>query len=181
MRKKYVMMGGYAFSEKSDMRKLKRLASEGWIFDGVVMPIFSYRFKKGMPQDLDFSVDYQKHVDEDYFSLFESAGWKHEATMGNEIHLFSAPAGTKPIYTDPLSDRDRLQTMGDQFRNPAMLSLVIFLALIALRFAFAPTGLWKLILLGGMILSIVTTVFTGIPYMGYLMRIRRSKNLSRLL
>lgn len=172
---KYLMLGGYAFSENSDMKKLKKLAKEGWILDGVSLPILSYRLIKGEPQDLDFAIDYQKNVDEDYFALFESAGWKHELTMGDEIHLFSAPEGTKPIYSDKPSEIDRLQTITQNFKKPSLYSLIAVIIMMAANMFLLEKGAMYLGIVILTILAFIALVFTGMPYIGYLYRLRKLK------
>lgn len=172
---KYVMMGGFAFSENSDMEKLKRFAKEGWIIDGVSLPILSYRLKKGKPQNLDFAVDYQSGVDEDYFSLFESAGWRHEATIGDEIHIFSAPEGTKPIYTDKTSEIDKLKTIGDKFKYPSMYSMILLAIMIVINIFAPQEGMLHYGIIGITILVITASIFTGMPYIGYQYRLKNIK------
>lgn len=40
MKSKYVMIGGFAFSEESDMEKLRNYAKKGWILERVVGGFF---------------------------------------------------------------------------------------------------------------------------------------------
>ncbi len=40
MKSKYVMIGGLAFSEEKDMKKLGNYASEGWLLDSIVGGFF---------------------------------------------------------------------------------------------------------------------------------------------
>ncbi len=40
MKNKYVMIGGFAFSEESDMEKLRNYAKKGWILEGIVGGFF---------------------------------------------------------------------------------------------------------------------------------------------
>src|SRR5690625_4194842 len=104
MRYKYVMISGFAFGEKGDMKKLKKLAKEGWILDELT-PLF-YKLKSGEPQNIDYSLDYQSDYDEEYFRIFHEAGWTHRATLADEIHIFSAPEGTNPIYMNAIEQSD---------------------------------------------------------------------------
>lgn len=88
MRKtKYVASGGLAFTEKMDMKKLSAYASKGWILNGFALLGFS--LKKGEPQNIVYSLDYQKDADKEYFAIFEEAGWKHVCSAENEFHVFS--------------------------------------------------------------------------------------------
>ena len=40
MKSKYVMINGFAFSEESDMEKLRNYAREGWILEDIVVGLF---------------------------------------------------------------------------------------------------------------------------------------------
>lgn len=173
--RKYVLMGGFAFSENSDMEKLKNLAKQGWILDGVSLPLLSYRFKKGEPQNLDFAVDYQKEVDEEYFQLFESAGWKHELSLSDDIHLFSAPEGTKPIYTDRYSKIDTLNVVGDRLKKPSIFTAILLLAMMIFNIVVRPDGMLHYIIT---FLIYIALIFTGLPYIAYKYRIRKLKRQS---
>ncbi|WP_350343093.1 DUF2812 domain-containing protein [Proteinivorax tanatarense] len=170
--KKYVLIGGYAFLEKNDMKKLKNLAKQGWLIDGVVLPILCYRFKKGEPKNLDFAVDYQKNVGEDYFSLFKSAGWKHELTLGDELHLFSAPEGIKPIYTDNTSKFDNLETIAGKFKVSSIYSLIIFTSLIIISRFLQEINIIYYILIT---ISFVAVIFTSLPYLGYKYKLKKMR------
>lgn len=57
MKNKYVMIGGFAFSEESDMEKLRNYAKKGWILERVVGGFF-YKLRKDEPQDIIYSLDY---------------------------------------------------------------------------------------------------------------------------
>jgi hypothetical protein len=67
MKSKYVMISGLAFSEESDMEKLKNYASEGWILEKIVWG-FWYKLRKDKPQNIIYNLDYQTEANEEYFS-----------------------------------------------------------------------------------------------------------------
>ena len=168
---KYVMMGGFAFADNTDMKKLKKLAKKGWRLDGY--KYLSYRLKKAEPQDLDFAVDYNDHADEDYLMTFEKSGWKHELSIAH-VHIFSAKEGTKPIYTDKDSKVQQLKYQEQAFKMPAIISFMTLIAALVIDFLFIPsTGiihfLWTMLI----ILLIITTVFTVMPFFAYKIRRRR--------
>lgn len=97
---KYVSSGGLAFTEHKDMKKLSRWAAKGWHLESFAL--FGYRLRKGDPKQVTYCVDYNdvKADDmEEYEELFEAGGWARVCSSGN-IHIFAAPEGTKPIYTD---------------------------------------------------------------------------------
>lgn len=97
--RKSVMCGGFAFTEEKDMKKLSKLAKEGWILDS--FKYLSYQLKKSEPQDLIYCVDYKDSKEdlEGYFDIFEDSEWEHVCSY-ECYHFFKAPTGTAPIYTD---------------------------------------------------------------------------------
>ena len=168
---KYLMMGGFAFSENSDMKKLKKLAKKGWLLKG--SKFLSYQLEKGEPKDLDFAVDYRDELDEDYLMTFEKSGWKLELSVGN-VHVFSAKEGTQPIYTDKDSEMEKLKCQELYFKKPAIFSSLLLVAFLVLDVLIIPaTGLIHFIWTMGITALIIATVFTGMPYLGYKIRRRR--------
>ena len=106
--KKYMMSGGLAFSEQSDLKKLREKAAQGWNVKR--FKFMGYQLEKGAPEDVIFSIDYRdfkKGEEEEYFEMFEMAGWNHVSSNAG-IHLFKALPGTKPIYSDKESSVDNL-------------------------------------------------------------------------
>ncbi|MCY8068388.1 DUF2812 domain-containing protein [Bacillus haynesii] len=97
---KYMMSEGLAFSEEKDMKKLSEMASKGWMLDSFAF--MGYKLKKGEPKNVTYSIDYQD-IDEDsfegYIEMFVAAGWEHVCSR-HRMHVFAAPPGTSPIYTD---------------------------------------------------------------------------------
>ncbi|WP_040226977.1 DUF2812 domain-containing protein [Bhargavaea cecembensis] len=97
---KYITSGGLAFSEEKDMKKLQRFSREGWHLKDFAF--MGYTLEKGEPADFIYSIDYRTLEDgeeDEYLDVFDSSGWSHVASAAT-IHLFRAPAGTKPLYTD---------------------------------------------------------------------------------
>lgn len=176
MNKKYVMNMGLAFSEESDMKKLKNYAKKGWILEGISGGLL-YKLRKDTPRDIEYSLDYQWKADEEYFSLFSEAGWSRVVSAGNEIHIFSAPEGTKPIYSDKESVIDKYARMKKQMGQGAMYSLA---ALIVFALSSAGAAVYVkpifLILSFLSMASIVSFVFTCMPYLAYSHRLRKLRN-----
>lgn len=151
---KYVMSGGLAFSEDKDMEKLRSYSLNGWHVSG--FKFMGYTLEKGESSDYIYSVDYRSLAEgekEEYFDLFSNAGWSHIASAEN-IYLFRAHPGTKPIY----SDRD---TMAEKQGNSiaSMKSFVIpFTLITAMAWigAVLSSGILEsILLLLAVILSIV--------------------------
>ncbi|MFN2747363.1 MULTISPECIES: DUF2812 domain-containing protein [Bacillus] len=100
IQKKYIMSEGLAFSEEKDMKKLKYMASKGWLLDSFAF--MGYKLKKAKPQNVTYSIDYQDIDDdsfEEYTETFEAGGWTHVCSS-HGMHIFAAEPGTAPIYTD---------------------------------------------------------------------------------
>ncbi|MBM7616119.1 DUF2812 domain-containing protein [Alkaliphilus hydrothermalis] len=165
---KLVACGGLAFFEEKDFKKLSKLAQEGWILEGFSSFLF-YRLRKGAPQDIQYSLDYQTKPDEEYFSFFESAGWSHVCSAGNEMHIFSAPSGTKPIYTDEVSLIEKYEREQVQMKKVALPALVL-----SVVWALTLLTIWvSPVILALLLVTMVVLVFTGMPYLAYGIRVRR--------
>ena len=129
---KYVSSGGLAFTEHKDMKKLSRWAAKGWHLDSFAF--LGYRLRKGEPKHAAYCVDYNsvKADDmEEYEELFEAGGWTRVCSSGN-IHVFTAPEGTKPIYTDKETNyekyRQAAKSIAPLLVVPLITALLIILA-----------------------------------------------------
>ncbi|MDU1444107.1 MAG: DUF2812 domain-containing protein [Clostridium cochlearium] len=175
MKNKYVMISGLAFSEESDMEKLKNYAREGWILEDIIGGFF-YKLKKDKPQDIVYSVDYQSEADEEYFTIFKEAGWKSVVSLGNQMHIFSAQVGTKPIYSDCESEIDKYISARNQTRKGTFYSLIIAIVLIGLLYtSLIILKPMFLIIFGLLIIDIVVFVFNFMPYLAYSSRVKQIK------
>lgn len=175
MKNKYVMINGLAFSEESDMEKLKNYAMEGWILEDIVGGFF-YKLKKDKPQDIIYSLDYQNEANEEYFTIFKEAGWKSVISIGNQMHIFSAQANTKPIYSDSKTEIDKYIRIRNSSKKGMLYSLVIAIALICLSVVslihIKPVFL---IIVGLLIIDIIAFIFNFMPYLAYNDKIKQIK------
>lgn len=108
IKKKFVASGGIAFSEKQDLKVLKKFAAKGWIVKR--HKGLGYELEKGGPELVDYGIDIRNLADGDkdeYFAMFEFAGWEH-VSSSYDTHLFKAPVGTTPIYSDNTSKAEKL-------------------------------------------------------------------------
>ena len=167
---KYIHSGGLAFSEEKDMKRLSHYAKKGWILEGFAP--FGYRLKKGKPQNLIYNLDYQKEADEEYFSFFKAGNWTYVCSAGNEIHVFSAPEGTEPIYSDRATYIDKyereMRQMG-KYALPLLIVTVIFFLLSLID--FSPIA-GKICLVLGTV-TLIALVFPGLPYLSYKFKLYR--------
>ncbi|WP_227396142.1 DUF2812 domain-containing protein [Jeotgalibacillus aurantiacus] len=176
MKRRYIMSGGLAFSEEKDMMKLSRLSKKGWVFDRFTF--MGYILKKGEPQELQFAIDYRSNPDEEYFELFREAGWTHVGSQANYIHLFTAQPGVTPIYTDRPSTLEKYSNEKNFVKKGAIWSLAVTLCIALLLYLVytltfpdaveAVLSVSLSVLLG---LSLISLIFTGLPYLGYVYKI----------
>jgi len=175
MKNKYVMIGGFAFTEESDMKKLRNYAKEGWILDSIVGGFF-YKLRKAEPQNIVYSLDYQNEANEEYFAIFKEAGWTPVVSLENQIYIFSAQEGTKPIYSDSKTEIDKYIKVKKQVKKGVIISSIIAIVLIALlvlSFAFIrPIAIILELLL---IIDFVVFIFNFMPYIAYNSRIKQMK------
>ncbi|PEA56757.1 hypothetical protein CON64_00515 [Bacillus pseudomycoides] len=165
---KYISSGGLAFYEEKEMKKLDEYAKKGWILEGFA-PL-GYKLRKDEPKNIQYSLDYQQDADEEYFMYFEEAGWSHVCSSANAIHIFCAPVGTKPIYSDKttiIEKYDREKKLMGKVALPLLVSTVIFFLLSILS-----SNNWMPEIVGNIasflgFVSLVILVFPGMPYIAY--------------
>ncbi|MEG0772071.1 DUF2812 domain-containing protein [Clostridium sp.] len=175
MGSKYVMISGLAFSEENDMKKLNNYASKGWILEDIVGGLF-YKLKKDKPQDIVYTLDYQTEATEEYFSIFEEAGWKLVISIEKQMHIFSAQAGTKPIYSDYESEIDKYTSMKNRTGKGTLYSAIVAIILMYLsNVSIKVARPMFLILLGLSIINIFVFTFNFMPYLAYNFRIKKIK------
>jgi len=169
------MIGGLAFSEVSDMNKLKKYAKEGWILESIVAGFF-YRLKKDVHQNIDYSLDYQSEATKEYFDLFKEAGWTPVVSVGNEMHIFSAQEGTKPIYSDKESEIDKYARVKKQTGKGSIYSFIAMI-IFALLVKYSFTTLKQIFIVANVLFmaSMIAFVFNFMPYVAYIYRLRKMK------
>lgn len=132
VRKKRVISGGIAFSEKQDLKTLRNYAAKGWIvkrYKGM-----GYELEEGPAEDVIFSIDVNlvKGAEYDeYMDMMRAGGWEHVASSSTGTHLFKAAPGTPPIYTDKESEAGKLERM---LASIVPASLICFVALVVSAF-----------------------------------------------
>jgi hypothetical protein len=179
MKSKYVMISGFAFTEEGDMEKLKNYARQGWILEDIVGGFF-YKLRKDKPQNIVYSLDYQSDTNGEYFTIFKEAGWELVISINNQMHIFLAQAGTKPIYSDSKSEIDKYTRVRNQTRRGTIYSLIIAIVLISLLvvsvIAIRPIFL---IILGVLVIDIFIFIFNFMPYLAYNSRIKQINRYGR--
>jgi hypothetical protein len=129
-----------------------------------------YKLRKEESKDIEYSLDYQKEADDEYFAIFEAAGWSHVCSVGNEIHIFSAPTGTKPIYTDRPTTVEKYKREKKQMGKAALpfftSTVVFWLLSVFSNWGWVPGIIGNIFQLLGMI-SLIILIFPGLPYLSY--------------
>jgi len=124
---KYMPSNGLAFSEQKDMEKLAKKAKQGWMLKKFAF--MGYRLEKSEPEDIQYSIDYrslEKGEKEEYFELFQMAGWSHVCS-NYDIHIFKAATGTQPIYSDPDSTVDKVSRLAKPIYSIAGFLVLFFI------------------------------------------------------
>jgi hypothetical protein len=162
------------WGEEYDMEKLSLEAKKGYIVEKLG---FRYTLSYQMPQDLIFAIDYRDHPDDEYFELIKKSGWVHVDSL-DYIHLFKAPLGTAPLYTDTAT---QIEKYTQETRRMGLYSLAAILLLLVISLGITPSLLdyepinwgWLVILLNGFGLGLVT--FTILPFFNYWGRVNQLK------
>ena len=179
MKTKYMMNRGLAFSEKDDIKKLEKLAAEGWVFEKFAWVDFYYKFVQGPKQVINYTMDFQSKPDSEYFEIFASAGWHHVSSIDNHIHVFSAPKGTPPIYSGNEIDEGKYTEItsvmgkGTVYSFLVMINLNVLTKLSKSNFEYL---FWPLNI--AMILSWIVFVFYFMPYVAYKYKEKMNTKLS---
>lgn len=179
MKTKYVSNGGLAFSEKRDIKKLEKLAAEGWLFKAFAFGGFFYKLVKGPQQELTYTMDFQSKPDAEYFDIFASTGWHHITSCGNQVHVFSAPKGTPPIYSGNEINEGKYEEITSGSGKLAIFSLLALVTLSVLtkiskahfEFMFFP-------LMIAAVVSYIAFVFSFMPYVAYKYKAIRNNTFS---
>lgn len=131
---KYMMSRGLAFSEASDMKRLRKKSLQGWHLNK--FSFLGYRLERGNPQDVIYTIDYRLLNEKDapeYFEMFSFTGWEHVCSDYN-MHIFKAPKGTKPIYSDVNTMKDKYSRLINPIQKVTVISCIILILLLMINF-----------------------------------------------
>lgn len=170
MKRKYMSSWGLAFAEEREMKKLGEMAARGWHLEKFA-PL-GYTLVEGEPMDVRYSLDYRKQPDEDYFELFAASGWEHVTSTGDEIHVFKGRPDAIPLYTDQTTTHDKYAQVERQMGKAALVFLVISIGLMLLL-QLNWSGTAEAIIWIVQTLVVIGLVFTGLPYLGFLVKRKR--------
>ncbi|AQP54116.1 hypothetical protein CBF34_06130 [Vagococcus penaei] len=100
--KKILYSKGIAYYPELEALRLKSELASGWQIEKLNCLGF-YIFKKVLPQEQEFVIDFYsgaKKEASEYEELYAICGWQPVITYRHRYYIFSAPAGTSPVYTD---------------------------------------------------------------------------------
>lgn len=126
---KYIPSGGLVLSEEKDIKKLSKLAKEGWILESFEK--LSYKLRKGEPEDVIYCIDYNEDKEDldSYLEFFENSEWNYVCSY-DSYHFFKAKTGTKPIYTDEDTLSIKYEKLYDLIKKSVIVTLAIVVACI---------------------------------------------------
>lgn len=164
----------FKWGEEYDMERLSLEAKKGYIVEKLGIR-YTLRYQK--PENLIFAIDYRDHPDAEYFELIKKSGWTHVDSL-EYIHLFKAPTGTAPLYTDTATQIEKYtqetRRMGQYSLAAILLSLVISLGITPSLLDYEPINLgWLVLLLNGF--GLVLVAFTILPFFNYWGRVNHLK------
>lgn len=168
MKTKYIMNIGLAFSEKKDLKRFEDLAAEGWLLKDLAFGGFFFRLEQGEKQELSYTLDLQKNPDSEYKDIFKHAGWKHVCSAANRIHIFCAPKGTAPIYSeDEIGEgkyTDFTASLGKIAQYAFVTFILFYLGSIWVR-PFSDVVHYSVFTVS--MLGLVAFIFSFLPYLKY--------------
>jgi hypothetical protein len=168
MKAKYRFNKGLAFAEKTETRKLETLASQGWIFKRFALGGFLYRFEQGPKKELSYSMDFHRNPDDEYFDFVKSASWEHLTSYHNQIHVFSAPKGTAPIYSGNAATEGKYDDIASTMKTGSFYSLIaMLLLLLGMTLSQYYLTVLYLPLKVAFSISVIVFVFFFLPYCQY--------------
>ncbi|MFN4214306.1 DUF2812 domain-containing protein [Exiguobacterium sp.] len=167
MKRKYMSSWGLAFAEEREMRKLEQMAARGWHLEKFA-PL-GYSLVEGEPMDVQYSLDYRKRPDEEYFEMFAASGWEHVTSTGDEIHIFKGRPDARPIYSDRDTMIAKYATEERQMGRAALTLLVVWLGFLLMLQLDWSSMIRTVIILVHLLITI-GLIFTGLPYLGFLMK-----------
>ncbi|MGM0240119.1 MULTISPECIES: DUF2812 domain-containing protein [Enterococcus] len=147
--KKYLLSLGVAFYPEKEMLRLEKQAAKGWEFEK--LNIFGFLvFKKGVPQNRQYAVDYFSGKSEDlseYLEMYQISGWQKVSDFRKKYYFFSADKDTPSIFSDEESYREKFKLEWRyNFLRSLIYALFGFIVLVAISFIQAaewpvPNGL----------------------------------------
>ncbi len=168
MKYKYLPNMGLAFNEKGEMKKLEDQSLKGWHFKKFSCFGFLYKLQEGPKSNNIYSIDYNYNPDKEYYSYFAHSGWDHITSYSNAIHVFTAPHGTKPIYSNSNDETIKYQQIYTQTRRGSIstaIAIVIFFLMATMSLIYIKPLF--LVFLALTLISIIIFIFNIMPFIAF--------------
>lgn len=161
---------GLGVSPEQDLAMFREMAARGKRLVGS-NPLGQWTFTDDEPRDLVFDV-IPVGVDEQFVELCEASGWRKVLVMGG-LGIFAAAPGTTPMNTDRGLQREMMQSEARHYLRVAVISLALLVLVgVLMRVGVLAGSLgWLGLLL--LLLAIFPFVYSVIPWIGTLVRIRK--------
>lgn len=130
---KYLLNYGLEFDEERLIKKLNKLAKEGWILKE--MNTFHYKLEKETPQDLQYTMDFKNfdsESEEEYLEMIEASGWKCMCSYKG-YYFFASQPGTTKIYTDSESYLEKYKDTKVLFKKDTIYSAITLVLLLMIN------------------------------------------------
>lgn len=133
-----------------------------------------YYFEENPNESYVYQIDFLHDVDDEYFQLYQDAGWEHVNTPFSSLKLFhyfrtnASRPGIKKIYSDRESGKESYQRMMSLY-----IAIFFFLILSQVGLIFT----WQ-----GFVIQIISTVLVGfvlLLYIYLLIALKRKINFYR--
>lgn len=176
MKTKYMLNRGLAFDEQKEMKRLEEQAAKGWHLKKFAWGGFFYELVPGPKQDLSYSLDYQLKPSDDYLEIHSAAGWTRVTSTADSMHIFSAPKGTAPIYSDDEVDEGKYTEATSIAGKCAAYSFIaLTLCLLALNATKASSSalLYPIAVLS--IVVMTAFIFSFLPFVAYKYKARKNR------
>ncbi len=116
-------------------RMLENMALSGWNLYQVDLIGIRFRFQKGDVQKVRYCADFQSLPNDEYFTIYQDAGWSIKWTGGNGWYLWMKPYETErpEIFTDTQSLIERNNRMIKVLFPMFGILLALFVILLSTR------------------------------------------------
>jgi hypothetical protein len=173
---RYIPSRGLAFAEEAEMKKLSRLAEQGWVLES--FSFLGYKMRRSERRNLIYCLDIrdlQKSDKDEYFEMFRASGWELVCSQ-DTLHIFSAQPGTTPIYTDSSTNYDKYSRAIRLWKRLLAISVPLTIAFFSLYYVF--NQLWEHAMFSAIsyvaaTLCLLVAAPAAMTYSAFLIRLKR--------
>lgn len=107
--------------------------------------------------------------------MFAASGWEHVTSTGDEIHIFKGRPDARPIYSDRETMIAKYASEERQMGRTALTFLVVWIGLLLLMQLDWSSVMATALFVVYLIITI-GLIFTGLPYLGFLVKRKRMEH-----